>query len=188
MASLALDPAYRRVTVDEFLQMDFGGAKAELVEGVIFMMAGAAARHNLVSVNVLLALGNKLRGSGCRPYGSAQAVRTTNDTIRFPDISVYCGSDAFSKDNKQILLGTPKIIVEVLSRSTAVNDQREKLVEYRALQGLDCILFVDPETEQVRRVVRDDTGWTDQLLQRGADIDLAPLGIMLSADDLFARD
>jgi Uma2 family endonuclease len=188
MASLALDSAYRRVSVNEFLRMDFGDAKAELIKGVIFMMAGADARHNLVSTNVAAALRLTLRGTGCRPYGSDQAVQTSSDTVRYPDVSVFCGAEAFPTDSKQMLLGIPRTIVEVLSPSTAINDQREKLVEYRALDGLDCILFVDPETERVRRVAREGSGWTDLLLDCGSDVELATLGITLTAEDIFARD
>ena len=33
MAQHALDPDHRRVEVDEFLQMDFAGAKAEFEDG-----------------------------------------------------------------------------------------------------------------------------------------------------------
>ena len=168
--------------------MNFGDAKAELIEGMIFMMAGAAARHNLVSTNVLVALGGKLRGSGCRPYGSDQAVQTREDTVRYPDVSVFCGAEALPADGKQMLLGTPKVVIDVLSPSTAINDQREKLVEYRALDGLMCVLFVDPETEQVRRVARDGAGWTDQLIEQADDVYLAALDLTLSAGEIFARD
>jgi hypothetical protein len=41
MAAIALDPAYRRVSVEEFLKMDFGGARAELEDGLIYMMSAS---------------------------------------------------------------------------------------------------------------------------------------------------
>ncbi len=94
MASLAIDPAYRRVTVREFLAMDLGDAKAELVDGMIFMMAGGSARHAVIPANLIIALGNRLRGSGCRPYGSDLAMRTGEASIRFLDVSVYCNDQA----------------------------------------------------------------------------------------------
>ena len=68
--ALACDSPYRRVSVAEFLEMDFGGAKAELVDGVIHMMAGGSEPHARIAANIIAALLPKLRGSGCRPYGS----------------------------------------------------------------------------------------------------------------------
>ena len=69
MASLVLDPAYRRVTVREFLEMELGDAKAELVDGMILMMAGGSARHAAIAANLIGSLMARLRGSGCRPTG-----------------------------------------------------------------------------------------------------------------------
>lgn len=136
MASLALDPAYRRVTVREFLAMDLGEAKAELVDGMILMRAGGTARHAAIAANLTIALGNRLRGTGCRPYGSDLAVRTGKSSIRFPDVSVYRRDDISLKTDETKLLGVPKVIFEVLSPSTASNDQITKLAEYRALAGV----------------------------------------------------
>ena len=132
MASLALDPAYRRATVREFLDMDFGEAKAELVDGMILMMAGGSPRHAAIAANLIIALGTRLRGSGCRPYGSDLAMRTGEASIRFPDVSIYTAQPV-AADAK--LLGDPRVVFEVLSPSTASNDQITKLREYRALTG-----------------------------------------------------
>ena len=189
MASLALDPAYRRVTVKEFLRMDFGDAKAELIDGVIFMMAGAASLHNLVASNVLIALGTRLRGSGCRPYGSDQAVPTNDRTIRYPDVSVFCGKGALPDDAKQMLLGEPMVVVEVLSPSTAQNDQHEKLPEYCALASLKCVVLIAPDDERIRKVERgEDGGWTDRWLRADEALTIASLGVTLDRADIFARD
>ena len=53
MNKVALDPAYRRVTVEEFLAMDLGEAKAELEDGLIYMMAGGSETHARVAANII---------------------------------------------------------------------------------------------------------------------------------------
>jgi hypothetical protein len=63
MASLAIDPAYRRVTVREFLDMNLGDAKAELVDGMILMMAGGSPRHAAIAANLIAALLPRLRSA-----------------------------------------------------------------------------------------------------------------------------
>jgi Uma2 family endonuclease len=189
MASLALDPAYRRVEVDEFLQMDFGGARAELVDGIIFMMAGGSEVHSRVAVNLVVALQTRLRGTGCRPYNSDFAARTQERTVRFPDVSVYCNDPAAPGNEGKQLLGDPQVVFEVLSPSTASLDQKDKLEEYRNLAGVREIVIVDPAVERVRRAVRDDEGmWHDGWLPAGADLQIPSLDLTIPHAEIFARD
>jgi Uma2 family endonuclease len=188
MASVALDPAYRRVTVEEFLAMDLGGAKAELDDGLIYLMAGGTEAHALVAGNVQLAFRTRLRGTGCRTYGSDLAVRTGPGTIRFPDVSVYCSPRQPGDEAKQ-LIGDPTIVVEVLSPSTARHDQRTKLEEYQQLDGLRAVVFVDPAAEAVRVVQRDgQVGWKDSGFVHDASLDLDVPNLSIPHAEIFARD
>lgn len=189
MASLALDPAYRRVTVREFLDMDFRGARAELEDGLIFMMAGGSEEHSRIAGNILAFLRQKLRGTGCRPYGSDFAAQTGDDTVRLPDVSVYCGNPSAAENARKKLLGDPVVVVEVLSPSTARLDQKTKLEEYRSLDGVRDILLVDPGTERVRHVRRNDLAeWVDGWLPAGADAELLSIGVSLPHAEIFAAD
>lgn len=189
MVAVALDPAYRRISVEEFLAMDFGGAKAELEDGLIYMMAGGSEIHARIAANLLIALGARLRGSGCRPYGSDFAARTAEQTIRFPDVSVYCDNPASFENADKQLLGNPRVVFEVLSPSTSSHDQNVKLFEYLALPGLDELVFVDPRAERVRHIRRTGPeGWADDWLPADAELKLGSIGITLSSGDIFARD
>lgn len=189
MNSVALDPAYRRVTVEEFLRMDFGDAKAELENGLIYMMAGGSEVHARIAGNLLAFLRGRLRGSGCRPYGSDFAVRTGEQSVRFPDVSVYCNNPAAPGNERKQLLGEPQVIVEVLSRSTASHDQMTKLAEYRGLAGVREIVFVDPERERVRLVRRTgEESWSDEWLAAGSDLTLPSLQLAVPHAEIFAAD
>lgn len=189
MATVALDPAYRRVSVEEFLEMDFGHAKAELEDGVIFMMAGGDEEHSRIAANILMYLGAKLRGSGCRPYGSDMATRTDRRTIRYPDVSVFCNTPSAPENARKRLLGDPTSVFEVLSPSTRGHDQRVKLPEYCDLPGVREVVLVDPRAEGVRLVRRDDRGeWHDRWLEAGEDIFLPSLAVTLPHHEVFARD
>ena len=184
MASIALDPAYRRVSLREFLAMDLGDAKAELVDGMILMLAGGPPRHAAIAANLIVALGNRLRGTGCRPYGSDLAVRTGEASIRFPDVSVYCRDDNPQDPGEAKLLGVPRVVFEVLSPSTASNDQITKLAEYLALPALEAVVFVDPATERMRLIVaneRAEPPW----LPAGSALDLPMLGVTVPHTEIF---
>ena len=87
---------------------------------------------------------------------------TGEASIRFPDVSVYCREDTRDDPADPKLLGDPRVLFEVLSPSTARNDQITKLAEYRARPGVRTVVFVDPENERVRVVdtaQKREAGW-----------------------------
>ena len=169
--------------------MDFGGAKAELEDGLIYMMAGGTEQHARIAANVLIALGPRLRGSGCRPYGSDLAVRTGERTVRFPDIRVHCKEPSDHSREREQLLGDPRVVFEILSPSTATKDQKEKLEEYKSLPGTVEVILVDPDSERIRHVHRTSDGvWHDGWLRAGSDLRLPSLDIVIPHDEIFARD
>jgi Uma2 family endonuclease len=79
------------------------------------------------------------------------------------------------------------VIFEVLSASTASNDQVTKLREYRALPGVDAVVFVDPDNERLRIVSRETIG-DGEWLPRGADLVLPTLDLVVPQLEIFALD
>jgi Uma2 family endonuclease len=182
---LKSNPAFRQMTVEEFLELPFEG-RAELEDGILYMMGGGSPLHAAITANIIVALGTKLRGSGCRPMSPDMVVRTGPASLRMPDASVYCRSDWSEVDAKTRLIGDPKVVFEVLSQSTSRYDQEVKLNEYRSLTGLEVVVFVDPEGRRVRLVERTGPeAWTDRWLDEGADVPLPSIGVNLSPADIF---
>lgn len=187
-AGMATQPHYPMLTAEEFLEIDFGEHKAELDRGVIRMMAGGTGRHARVQTNIIAALSPKLRGTGCTPYTSDMAVRTLDVSIRYPDVTVYCGHDGADDDNAKAF-DDPRVIFEVLSAGTARTDLRVKLDEYKTLPSIDTIVFVDIATERLRLVQRTGPGgWTDDSYDGPIEVALPSLGVTLTHDEIFARD
>ena len=183
----------RLITADEFLAIEWDDSdmKAELDNGVIRimrMMAGGNADHSRVQGNILAALRDKLRGTGCRPHGSDMAVLLHDYSIRYPDVSVYCGRSG-KEDGQRTAFNDPKLVVEVLSPTTRRQDVERKLPEYSAMQSLDAILYVDPDEESVRLMTRtSNANWRSEDVGAGHAIELQALGVTLSWSDVFARD
>ena len=184
---MATQPDYPLVTADEFLLMDFGDRKAELDNGVIRMMAGGTGRHGRVQTNILVALGTRLNGTGCTPYPSDMATRTHDLSIRYPDVTVFCGRDGPENDDLKAW-DDPRVLFEILSASTSRTDLRVKLPEYKALPSVDTIVFVDIAAERVRvvqRTGRDD--WAEAGHDEPHDVPLPSLNITLPHAEIFAR-
>ena len=184
---MATEPDYPLVTADEFLMMDFGERKAELDNGVIRMMAGGTGRHARVQANISFALMSRLQGTGCTPYASDMATRTHDLSIRYPDVTVFCGRDGPENDDLKAW-DDPRILFEILSASTSRTDLRVKLPEYKALLSVDTIVFVDIAVERLRVVQRTGpTAWSDVDHHEPFDIPLPALRITVPHGEIFAR-
>lgn len=186
---MATDPHYQKITVKEFLQMDFGDKRVELDDGVIVAMTGATGSHNRIQANLMRFLGQALRGSGCRPFGSDQGLRTTESSTRYPDVAIYCGDLGPEGRDQRLVFDDPKVIFEVVSPSTQRRDEGTKLAEYQQLRSADTIVFIDPEVESVRVVQRlGPTSWRNELFPRGVDVHLPSVSITIPREEIFARD
>ena len=185
---MATQPEYPLLTADEFLEIDFGERKAELDNGVIRMMAGGSARHAQVQGNIYAYLRTRLRGSGYLPYNSDMAARTRDRSIRYPDVTVYCGRGGAANDGLKAF-DDPRVLFEVLSAGTARTDLTVKLVEYKALPSVDAIVFVDIAFERLHVVRRNGPdGWSEIFHREPVDLALPSLDLVIPHDEIFARD
>ena len=185
---MATQVRYPLLTAKEFLEIDFGEHKAELDNGVIRMMAGGTARHAEVQTNIIAALRQRLRGSGCKPYGPDMGVVTHAGSVRYPDVSVYCGRSVSPNDNEKSF-DDPRVIFEVLSAGTARTDLNVKLPEYQSLPSVDTIIFVDIASERLRIVQRmGRNGWHENAHEAPVDLDLPSLNLTIPHEEIFARD
>ena len=184
---MSSNPAFARISADEFVRMDFGDRKVELVDGFIYAMTGGTVAHARVQSNIMGRLFTLLEGSPCRPFGSDMGVKADNETTLYPDVSIYCGKDSAAHD-ADLVSTDPKVIFEVLSPSTKERDQGEKLRRYLALPSVDTVVLVDSDVETIRVVQRlGNTSWRDELFTTPERLELPALGITLQATDIFAR-
>ncbi len=184
--------ARRLITVDEFLTLEFDPeCKAELSNGVIHvvrMMGGGSGAHARVQGNIFAALFEKLRGSGCRPFGPDMGVRSHELSMRLPDVSVFCGRTSAENDRSSTF-DDPRMIVEVLSPSTRREDIDFKLPEYMALTSNEIIFYVDPAAETATLYLRDHRrAWEALEIEKGQKIVLPSLSVELSWNEVFGRD
>ena len=136
-----------KFTTEEYLQMEHvPGEKYEYYKGEIFAMSGASPRHNVISMNLIILLGNMLKGKPCQPYGSDMRIHIPQNTLyTYPDISIICG-DIITADEDENSATAPKIIIEILSASTKTYDRGDKFKLYRDIPTLREYIMVDSES------------------------------------------
>jgi len=149
----------KKYTEQEYLELERKAEyKSEFFGGEIFAMAGTTNPHNIITVNFLILLGTKLRGKGCRPYGSDMRVHTPiNSLYAYPDISVVCGEKKFL-DNVFDTLLNPVFICEVLSKSTADYDTGGKFMRYRSIESLKEYWVISSLECRLQKFVKQPNG------------------------------
>ena len=156
----------------------------ELVGGFpLKMMAGARNVHDDIVVNILADLRNQLRGRPCRPFTADGSVETLPGRIRRPDLGIDCGR----RDPEMFKAAEPRLVMEVLSPGTRDFDTFEKLGEYKGVESLDHIVFVEPDMPLVVHWCRAaDREWTRRDIE-GMDtsLDVADLGIDLALGEIY---
>lgn len=127
----------------------------EWVGGRVYAMTTGRERHALVPPILAQVLGPQARERGCRMMVS-RLVRTTAAAY-VPDLLVVCGPAA-----EELYEDDAALIVEVLSRSTAKVDRREKAAAYSQLPSLRAYVIIDPTRvrAEVGRPSRGSLEWT----------------------------
>ncbi len=179
------EKAQRQMTADEFLAWHEGrDDKWELVGGIpVKMMVGATHAHDRIVVNTIAQLVLQLRGSGCRPTTDDIAVVTRSGTnVRRPDITIDCGKF----ESKGLRADDPRMVIEVLSKSTRAFDMAQKLEEYKSVDPLSYVLYLDTEAPRAKLYSRAPDGWHNQdFIGLENTIDLPDIGATLALEDLY---
>ena len=136
-----------KMSIEEYLEIENAAhEKHEYYKGEIFAMSGAKMPHNRIASNLLIAIGLKLKGKRCQPYGSDARIHIESNTLfTYPDISIICG-EIITLNNDDYNVLNPTVIIEVLSKSTKNYDRGEKFKLYRDIATLKEYILVDSES------------------------------------------
>ena len=151
------------MTVAEYLESEKNGTvRHEYLDGEVYAMSGASKRHNLVSVNLLTQLRERLRAGPCQVFiVDVKVFVEAFNFFYYPDIVVTCDPE----DDDDYIVKRPVLVVEVQSPSTAAIDRREKLMAYRKIESLREYLLLSQDSINAEIHRRDDTGnwWSEEV-------------------------
>ena len=110
-----------KMSIEAYLEMEnVADEKHEYYKGEIFAMSGAKVPHNVIAANLLITLGQKLKGKKCKPFNSDQRIHIpSNSLFTYPDVSIICG-EVITLNNDDYNALNPTVIIEVLSKSTKI--------------------------------------------------------------------
>lgn len=172
----------KTMTTDEFvaweerqeLRFEFDGYAAQA-------MTGGTLAHSTIQANLLLALGNALKGRPCRVHGSELKVRT-DVSVRYPDALITCSrgepSSTFAPD--------PVVIFEILSKSTARQDLGAKNAEYQTLPSLKRYVVLHQSLAAAEVFDRDPDGeWVYTFVNGQESLEMPEVGVSIPLSEIY---
>lgn len=175
----------------------------EMINGQVIMMSPRPSiNHNRISGNIYRVFANFLDGKTCEAFGDGVDLYLTDKDRFIPDGMIVCHRNIIQKDG---IHGTPDLVVEILSPSTARNDRKHKKDVYEAA-GVREYWIVEPETKSVEvYLLRDGkleldeiySIYPDYLLNKMTDDEKAAIitkfhcslfpNLTISLDDIFSN-
>lgn len=169
-----------RITAAMYLAMERASeVEHEYIDGEVWALAGAPPRHNRLSVASSAQLDAALRGRECASFSSDQRVHVpATGGYCYPDVTVVCGEPQYHSQDPDSITN-PRLIVEVLSRSTEKHDRGAKFEGYRSIPSFEeyVLVWQDRVKVEVRR--RESARrWTMEEYGAGEVIELRSIGAL----------
>lgn len=135
--------------------------KHEYRRGHVYAMTGAKKPHVIITANLTRILGNHLETSPCIVMASDIKVRLqTADCYYYPDVVVTCHPEDLATTEDFIYY--PKLVIEVLSKSTAKFDRGEKFMDSQTCSTLEEYVLVSQTHPEVLHYVLRNGSWIQE--------------------------
>lgn len=134
---------------------------------------------------MLARLDAALDGGTCAPFSSDQKVfLPATKSFVYPDVTVVCGPVELYEGTTDVLVN-PRVVVEVLSKSTEPHDRGDKWASYRSVSALTDYVLVSQRLARLEHFAREPDGsWRYRVADAGERIVLTT-GAVLVVDAIF---
>lgn len=143
----------KKVSYDEFMEIyEKSNLRMEFINGEIFLLASPEAYHQEISGNLHLLFAKYLKDKKCKVYYAPFDVHFRKKDFKEPDVMqpdllIACDTEN-TINEKGRYMGTPTLVVEILSPSTRSKDMVDKLNTYM-LSGVREYWIVDPKRKTI---------------------------------------
>jgi Uma2 family endonuclease len=173
------------IDIESYLNQEMNrddGTKYEYVNGLVYAMAGASRNHNRITMNIAGQLFMHLKGSRCQISQSDMKVAIRNNSderFYYPDVQVTCEDEQDPYYNT-----SPRLIVEVLSNSTARTDRNEKRQAYCSIPSLQEYVLCSQDFPAIE-IYRRRTQWQIERYSAGQTLMLESIDLSLPLDEIY---
>lgn len=151
----ALDYQYggKKVSYEEFMEIyEKSTLRMEFINGEIFLLSSPSIAHQEILGRLYFVFNQYFKGKKCRAFLAPFDVHFRKKDIKEPDVMqpdllVICDLENNVSENDKYM-GTPSLVIEILSKSTRSKDMVDKLNTYM-LSGVKEYWIIDPLQEQI---------------------------------------
>jgi Uma2 family endonuclease len=157
----------------------------EYIDGYIYAMVGTSLLHNKIAMNLAALLHQQVKDTPCDVYMSDVKLKIeSRHSYYYPDVMLACSRN----EHNEYYITQPCLLVEVLSKSTAIIDKREKKVAYQSIPSLREYYLISQYNYRVERHYRlSETGlWHEIIYQQDDVFDCSCLAIEIAVNDIYA--
>lgn len=175
-----------KLTCEQFRQLPGDGKRYELIRGYVHFVPTPSTRHQTVLCNLSGGLGSYL---STRPLGEVLFapldVLLGDDTALQPEL-IFISNARAGIIQENWIAGSPDLVVEVLSPSTAAHDRATKLPLY-AEAGVPEVWLIDSQAKTVEVLKLQGKKYFVEATHAGDQVLASNLfpGWQLRLDDLF---
>ena len=143
-------------------------------------MTGGTFTHAAIQRNLIMALGNRLRGNPCQALGSELKIAVAG-SIRYPDAFVVCSPVA----RDATVVTDPVVVFEVLSPSTSTTDSIVKNQECRDTASVRRYVMLEQDIQGAIIFARAGDDWVGHVVSGDAVLAMPEIGIELPLGELY---
>ena len=175
------------MTAEAYLAIDRAAEwKSEFHDGEMFPMEAISLSHSRILDNLIFALRPRLRANGCEGLPGPLRVRASVSKYVYPDYQIVCGKAELT-DEQADTVANPKVVIEILSPSTADYDHGGKFELYRQLLSVEEYVLISQSEPKVEVFTKQtDRNWS-LTISYGPDhrVRLESVGIEFPLADLY---
>ena len=184
----------KKYTPEEYLALeDKAEYKSEYWDGYIIplhgespSLAGAGVNHVQIVTNLIETVSRRLKKKNCRTFSNDLKIWIPNrEKFLYPDIAIICGKLDFYK-LRQDVVTNPKLIIEVLSDSTAAFDRSEKLWLYQTVETLQEYVLISQDKAVVEQYLKRNDAWIYRAtIGIESSVNLESVELKVDLDDIY---
>jgi Uma2 family endonuclease len=177
-----LKPHY--ITEQEYLDSEkLREIRHEYFDGEIFAMAGGSSNHQLLITRIIQKFANHLEDTPCKTFSSDMKVRIDEgNKFFYPDVVVACEKE----NNDPYFINSPRLIVEVLSKSTRKYDKTFKRICYQAIPSLEEYVLIEQDHVEIQ-VFRKSQNWQSAYYFIDDEVTFTSIDLTLPVLDIYKR-
>jgi len=178
----------RPMTVEEYIEFEERSEiRHEFIDNQLIPMPGTTRIHNSICINLAILLRLLLKKGAFDIFQENVKVQIApGKDYTYPDIVVtndpidLTGDDAY-------FIKHPCVIVEVISKTSRIEDSADKFIRYKNIESLQNYILVDSEKAWVEVRYKTETGeWeADTYLLSDQKFPVPALGVELKLEDVY---